>query len=222
MLRAKPATDQYLQSITQDHTPCIQNNIVYINDQVSVEVNIGPNTAPETFTMSNNLWYHADDASWTGPVLPVADENNIVGEDPLFVNPEGEDFQLQENSPAIGAGFDVTDPLLDLAGLPFLQPRSIGAFEGGEFTSVDPPTGANDLILIYPNPANHTIYVDDPLNMIGNTKLLIVNHMGQQIGSFRYDPSDKSVIHLPHLPNGIYFLKTGHDTGRVAPFIIQH
>lgn len=206
--------------------PCgfntFRNNIIYINDQVSVEVNIGPNTAPETFTMSNNLWYQSDDPSWTGPFLPVADLNSIVGEDPLFLNPVGEDFQLQENSPAIGAGFDVTDPLLDLIGIPFLQPRSIGAFEGGEFTSIHRPTEPDDLFRIYPNPARQTIFIDDPLHTISATNLLIINQAGQELGTFAYDPTFTQGIRLPYLPDGLYFLKTTENTHLAAPFIIQH
>ena len=65
---------------TSRFAPCgyntFRNNIIYIDSRVSVECNIGPNTAPETFTFSNNFWFHSEDSGWPGPDLPVDDENN--------------------------------------------------------------------------------------------------------------------------------------------------
>jgi hypothetical protein len=60
------------------------NNIVYIDDRVTVECNIGPNTDPQSFTFFNNLWFHSEDIFWSGPDLPVTDVDAIFGSDPLF------------------------------------------------------------------------------------------------------------------------------------------
>jgi len=38
------------------------NNIIYLESDLT-EVNIGPNTAPETFILSHNLWYNESDES---------------------------------------------------------------------------------------------------------------------------------------------------------------
>ncbi|HOJ91306.1 MAG TPA: right-handed parallel beta-helix repeat-containing protein, partial [Saprospiraceae bacterium] len=46
------------------------NNIVVIESNVSTEVNIGPNTDPNTFSFDHNLWYKINSTNWSGPVLP--------------------------------------------------------------------------------------------------------------------------------------------------------
>lgn len=145
--------------------PCgyntFRNNIIYIDDLVSVECNIGPNTAPETFTFSNNLWFHSEENNWPGPDLPVEDTDNIVGEDPQFVDAGAEDFSLMEGSAAVGAGYAVVDPVDDYIGEPFLNPRSVGAFEGGVTTGSQLPVEASGpKISVWPNPANTMINIE--------------------------------------------------------------
>jgi hypothetical protein len=94
---------------TSRFSPCgnnsFKNNIVYRNSQVSNDCNIGPYTNPQSFSFSNNLWYHAQNPAWTGPELPVTDVNCIIGKNPLFNNAASDDFTLEESSPAIGKGY---------------------------------------------------------------------------------------------------------------------
>ncbi len=66
-------------------------------------VNIGPATAPETFVFARNLWYCVDNPA-IGPRLPTEEQDGIIGEDPLLVDPEEGDFALQPHSPAEGRG----------------------------------------------------------------------------------------------------------------------
>ncbi len=149
-----------LQETTREgFLPCgdntFRNNIVYLgNRAASPTVNIGSNTAPGTFTFSNNLWYNFENPSWNGPNVPVVDADHILGKDPLLVNPGNGDFALRGNSPAIGHGYDVTAPRLDFVNMPFNRPRSIGAVEGNPVTStVNRPVAASNFeIAIYPNP----------------------------------------------------------------------
>ena len=45
------------------------------------DVNVGGNTAPETFTVSNNLWYAHDDPGDSAPKnLPVAEAGAVIGD----------------------------------------------------------------------------------------------------------------------------------------------
>jgi hypothetical protein len=106
-----------------------RNNIVYLGSGISTECNVGPNTRPETFVFSNNLWYNYDDQFYSGPNLPVTDQDCIVGQDPLFADGPNGDFSIPESSPAAGTGYAVTDPSHDYLRNAFASPRSIGAFE---------------------------------------------------------------------------------------------
>lgn len=145
--------------------PCgyntFRNNIIYIDNRVNVEVNIGPNTAPETFTFSNNLWYHSQDPNWSGPVLPAVEANSIVGQDPLFADAFAADFDIEEGSPAIGVGFEVINPATDHEGKDFLEPRSVGAFEGGMATTgVEIIEQEKAGTVLYPNPCQNGFWIE--------------------------------------------------------------
>ncbi len=107
------------------------NNIVYFDGQVGVAVNIGPDTAADTFTFANNLWYRHDDPSASDPPggLPVPEQSGLVGEDPLFVDAGGGDFHLDPSSPAAAAGSSLAELGGDYDGVCFGDPPSIGALE---------------------------------------------------------------------------------------------
>lgn len=106
-----------------------RNNILYIDDQIRTVCNIGGGTAPETFTFSHNLWFHAGNNAWPGPQLPVPETGSLLNKDPLFSNAAGEDFSIPLRSPAAGAGAALSVPANDYLGAPFLHQRAIGAFE---------------------------------------------------------------------------------------------
>lgn len=110
------------------------NNIVVIDSRVTTQINIGPDTRPETFVFKNNLWHHVDNSSWSGPVLPVDELGGIVGSDPMMIDPQGGNFAIPPTSPAVGKGTILDEPKLDYSGRPFNVPPSIGAYEG------NPPT----------------------------------------------------------------------------------
>lgn len=103
-----------------------RNNIICVDDQVRTVCSVGPGTAPESFTFSNNLWFHTGNAPLQ---LPFSESNRMTGKDPLFSNADKEDFSLTGNSPAAAAGFSLQDPQKDHTGKPFLPSRVIGAYE---------------------------------------------------------------------------------------------
>lgn len=194
--------------------PCgyntFRNNIVYIDNSVNVDVNIGPNTAPETFTFSNNLWFHSENSSWNGPDLPAADNNSIVGQDPLFEDAGSEDFSLLAESPAIGNGYDVTDPELDHIGNGFLDPRSIGAFEGGTVTGNEVIADVTtNLIKVYPNPIYDKMNIEFGNNVNGNVEITLTTMDGRKVESFTTRLSQQSILTIPSgdVMNGMYFLE---------------
>ncbi len=145
--------------------PCsnntFRNNLIVIDNAVNVVCNIGPNTKPETFTFSNNLWFHQQQPGWTGPALPAEDSDNIVGEDPLLADPLSEDFTPDILSPAMGNGFPVFDPESDFFRNTFNLPRSIGAIEVRVASGMDGQLqGMAPHLLIYPNPAHESAYIE--------------------------------------------------------------
>jgi len=80
------------------------NIIAFRSDEVAATVNIGPDTAPETFTFARNFWYCLDDPGKSKPDLPAPESDGVYGEDPMFHDAESGDLQLEPDSPAHGAG----------------------------------------------------------------------------------------------------------------------
>jgi hypothetical protein len=98
------------ETVREDFTPSrnghIENNIIVFNSRNWYEggVNVGPGTAPQTFTFTGNVWYCVDNPAKSTPHLPAAEKDALIGRDPLFVDPSHHDFSLQPSSPARGKG----------------------------------------------------------------------------------------------------------------------
>jgi hypothetical protein len=123
-------SDETYEFLPSGNNTVINNLFYFERGNLSTYVNIGPDTAPETFTFSNNLWYAHDDAAQSQPILPVTETDGVVGEDPAFQDFAGGDYHLQSGSPAIGQGKPVIGVEEDYDGFIFDTPPSIGAFEG--------------------------------------------------------------------------------------------
>jgi hypothetical protein len=78
----------------------IDNIIAFRSDEVAATVNIGPDTAPETFKFARNFWYCLDDPARSSPDLPTPESDGIYGIDPQFRNAEEGDLKLKADSPA--------------------------------------------------------------------------------------------------------------------------
>lgn len=114
----------------------VNNLIVLRTADLQAFVNIGPGTAPETFTFGSNLWYALDrDADWPGPTLgggiPL-ETGSLIQVDPRFVDPERGDYHILLTSPARGAGRDLAFEMTpDYDGRCWASPPAVGAFEAG-------------------------------------------------------------------------------------------
>ncbi len=102
------------------------NNIVYFDrSALSTYLNIGPNTAPDSFTFSSNLWFAWDDPMQSQPSLPVTETNGLYGLDPVL----GPGYRIAPGSPAAGSGESTPWSVGDYGGFCFADPPSRGAFE---------------------------------------------------------------------------------------------
>jgi len=111
------------------------NNVVVFQTSVVNNpdrfVNVGPDTAPETFVFGNNLWYATDDAGFSGPTLPdpIPPETGSVVADPALVDPAAGDYRIPAASPAAGAGRPAENAPGDFTGRCWREPPAIGAYE---------------------------------------------------------------------------------------------
>jgi hypothetical protein len=122
--------------------PCgnniFQNNLVVFRSTISRHVNIGGNTAPQTFLLRNNLWYNVDNPSASKmQEAQLMEFNGIYGVDPMLRDYAGGDYRLQSESHAKGKGFSTGELLKDNEGTPFNNPPSIGAFEAESISGID-------------------------------------------------------------------------------------
>ncbi len=102
------------------------NNIVYFDrSAISTYLNIGPNTAADTFTFANNLWYAYDNSAQSEPSLPATEVSGIYGLDPGLDS----GFRVSGSSPAAGSGAATEWSWGDYGGACFADPPTIGAFE---------------------------------------------------------------------------------------------
>jgi hypothetical protein len=111
------------------------NNIVAFNMadiRNGVFVNVGPDTAPETFTFANNLWYAMDDPDFSGPSLSggiPAPSDSVVQIDPGFTRFNGSDYYTLYTSPAFRAGQALPWSYPDFEGRCYGDPPSLGAYK---------------------------------------------------------------------------------------------
>lgn len=77
-----------LQETKGEHfPPCrnvriTDNKITFRRAQVQIEINIGANTAPETFTFTGNHWFAEDRPDRSKPRLPAEESSGVYGQDP--------------------------------------------------------------------------------------------------------------------------------------------
>ena len=82
------------------------NLIVFRSDEVGTVINVGPQTAPETFQFADNWWYLLDRPERTQQLvrLPTRETGGSYGQDPRFKAANSGDLSLQTDSPVKHAG----------------------------------------------------------------------------------------------------------------------
>ncbi len=193
-------TTRFLKCGDNDFT----NNIAYFNNSLRTTVNVGPNTAPTTFRIENNLWFNHQNPSFNQISLPVAELNGIRAMDPQFENPAMENFRLKRNSPAIGKGKNTPKPLTDYVRKAFAAARSIGAFEFEGTVNAHQPSEASSSIEVFPNPSTgfFSAYFH---NQYKKVIAQVYNMHRQKLWEDQYVHPVKITIDLSDLASGNYF-----------------
>lgn len=76
------------------------DNIIVFAKDWGGAVNVGPNTAPNSFRFARNLWYCDDAPARSRPDLPTPETAGMIGTDPQFRDPARGDLRLKPGSPA--------------------------------------------------------------------------------------------------------------------------
>ncbi len=148
----------------------INNNIIAVNNGKR-HIDNAPN-APGV-VIERNL-YHPPTIA-----LNNAQDNKPRRGDPLFVDPEKNDFRLQKGSPAIDAGINWGQPFKGAA-------PDLGAFESDETNNAPAIPAAFELRQNYPNPYgrppfNEETEISFGLPVDAVVELTIFNVMGQRV-----------------------------------------
>ncbi|MEZ4724047.1 MAG: right-handed parallel beta-helix repeat-containing protein [Candidatus Kapaibacterium sp.] len=122
------------------------NNAVLLDETLSMTVNIGPNTRPESFEFESNLWYHINNLTWNHN-LPVKEKNGIMGQNPNLEIKYGYEVYPSQNSPAVNKGKHLNELTLDFESIPFATEPTIGAFEVNPISSISNADITENIIL---------------------------------------------------------------------------
>lgn len=183
------------------------NNIVYYGNSLSRHVNIGSNTAPETFVFSNNLWYNADNPAQSMPQLPVTETNAVIGQHPGFSDFMNRDFSLTASSPALDAGRETTF-FTDYEGneRPSGPAFDIGAFEFRYNTTALADEYKVFGIHVYPNPFVSVLNVENQQD--GPDQIRITDSFGRLVATSAVIKAGETLVwNLSFLPGGMYLLE---------------
>jgi hypothetical protein len=112
----------------------INNLFVYTRAEITSggrAINVGADTDPASFTYTNNLWFASDDVAGSGDVdyQGATVTGTLEPADPGFADAANGDFTLAANSPAAGAGVELSEVPQDLAGTCYATPPALGALE---------------------------------------------------------------------------------------------
>ncbi|MFM7158156.1 MAG: right-handed parallel beta-helix repeat-containing protein [Bacteroidota bacterium] len=177
--------------------PCgenlFQNNLIVFKSTISRHVNIGGNTAPQTFLLRNNLWYNVDNPSASKmQEAQLTELNGIYGIDPLLRDYAGGDYRLTKDSPAKGKGYSINDIGKDNEGKPFGNPPSIGAYEIEGITSIEEVMGMQSTVIR----TAQGIWVKTASNLLPKT-VEVFNLRGEHIRSVEIT-QEQQFIPLEH------------------------
>jgi hypothetical protein len=182
------------------------------------------NTALQiSFEAQHNLvWdWQGKVSAWepTGLFLPDVDGN--IEANPSFVDLEGGNLRITENSPAVDAGMTLAEVTTDILGVERPQGNAydIGAYEYTDIVSVDDFVQSiplqYELYQNYPNPFNPSTVIRYSIPNISFVNLTVYDVLGKEItvlvNGEKQPGYHEVTFDATSLPSGIYFyrLNTG-------------
>ena len=166
--------------------------------------------------VDNNLIYGYNGTIAQDNDVKSIDTNTLIA-NPLFVNTpnyliESEyDFNLENNSPAIGIALTSFAPSDDFFGNTRDANPDLGAIEYS--SNLNTEDFNTNKFSIFPNPFIDKFTVNIPQTQIKN--ISIFNVLGQK-QTFKYNLNKNNIsIDLSHLKNGIYILKMGNISKQI-------
>lgn len=178
------------------------NNLIVVDQRVSTEVNIGPNTAPETFSFQHNMWYKTTQPSWSGPQLPGTKVNNWVA-DPLIQTDSL--YVLEATSPAIAKGLSYGNEIvMDISGKTFFSMPTLGVWEAKTVTTQTKMEAAESPILIYPNPCHNQVAIRKPGKAVKSIRVYDVTGKAFRVISGT-EQNEQVIFDIGGLEAGSYF-----------------
>ncbi len=122
------------------------NNAVQFDDSLSMTVNIGSNTRPESFKFYNNLWYKEKGKPWNHN-LPSEDLNSITGTSPELRQKYGFDIYPLKSLVMAGRGKELSKSTFDYDSLLYANPPTMGAFEVNPTSSILSNKNSDNILL---------------------------------------------------------------------------
>lgn len=175
-------------TLNQENTVNLVNNIILASTEA--------NALTELFESNANITanYNNINGGWAG--------SGNFDADPLFVDFENRDFQLQSISPCIDLGDPASDPDLDGTR------ADIGAFYFHQNSTSNTEKVWHLEVSIYPNPGSELIFVEWNQTDISEVKFQLFDTNGKVIKSGAI--LNQASIDINTLPLGTYWLELSH------------
>lgn len=190
------------------HNATINNSIFYYNDQgvsgvTGVSINPGHTSFPNTVFVNNSI---SEDSFSNLTFL-----TNTSGADPLFTDPNNNDFTLQTGSPAIDVGDNTKVPAGITADILFNQrihntTVDMGVYEFGAASTLSATEFELDsnVVTAYPNPVKDILYINSKTDI---ERIAVYNINGQKV----LQSSKTNQLNVSSLPIGMYIVKVEAD-----------
>ena len=156
------------------------------------------------FEVGNNLSFGLNDTlSFDNDLIGI--EVNRVEGNPFFMDAENFNFNLLENSPAIGMANEAFAPATDFYGKIRNGNPDLGAIESDFLLSIG--NLEEEKIEVFPNPFSEQIFIKDM--QVETNEIEIYNLIGQSFSAMVFVKNDDGKIEIDtaFLPIGAYVLK---------------